>query len=112
MNQNQLLGFILMMMGLGLAAPLTHAGENAPRGELLLDFSTPPTYSFLSWEGKPKPADGALLVQTPDDRGGCGYMLKARRSRRLPQRQRRHHARVCLQPGGSRCRGHRHHHRQ
>ena len=75
MSRNQLSGFIAVLMGLGLAAPLTCAGDNAPGGELLQDFSSPPAYSFLSWEGKPKPADGALLVQARDDRGGCGYML-------------------------------------
>ncbi len=75
MNWNQLPGFIAMLMGLGLAAPLACAGENPPGGQLLQDFSSPPAYSFLSWEGKPKAVDGALLVQVPDDRGGCGYML-------------------------------------
>ena len=75
MNWKQLSGFIAMLMGLGLAASLTRAGENPPGGQLLQDLSAPPAYSFLSWEGKPKSADGALLVQAPDDRGGCGYML-------------------------------------
>jgi len=75
MNWNQLSGCIAMLMGLGLAAPLACAGENPPGGQLLQDFSSPPAYSFLSWEGKPKAVDGALLVQVPDDRGGCGYML-------------------------------------
>ena len=54
MNWNQLSGFIAMLMGLGLAAPLACAGENPPGDQLLQDFSSPPAYSFLSWEGKPK----------------------------------------------------------
>ena len=66
MNWNQLPGCIAMLVGLGLAAPLACVGEDPPGGQLLQDFSAPPAYSFLSWEGKPKAVDGALIVQVPE----------------------------------------------
>jgi len=54
----------------------TPSGAKAPGDAVLCDFSGPPLFSFLGWEKKPRVADGALRLQMPDGKGGCGYLVQ------------------------------------
>ncbi len=45
-------------------------------GEVVAGFDSPPLFSFLGWEKKPRMEGGAVRVQAPDARGGLGYNVQ------------------------------------
>ena len=67
---------MLVLCSWAISTSPVRAGETAPAELVVLDFTTPPVFSFLSWENKPQMADGALRLQVPDGRGGCGYIIQ------------------------------------
>ncbi len=68
--------FILVLCSWAALTSPVRAGEIALAELVVLDFTTPPAFSFLSWENKPQIDHGALRLQVPDGRGGCGYVIQ------------------------------------
>jgi endoglucanase len=67
---------ILVLCSWAALTSQVRAGETAPAELVVLNFTTPPAFSFLSWEDKPQMARGTLRLLVPDGRGGCGYVIQ------------------------------------
>ena len=65
---------VLSALALLLVVSRTVSAQDDPK--VLCEFTTAPIYAFLSWEKKPRLADGVLRLQIPDGKGGCGYVIQ------------------------------------